>query len=336
MLTINASNARVWSMLGSRGAFGVAMREAAADVDQVMVLTADLSITSGLERFRTAYPDRFLNVGIAEQNMMGIAAGLSKEGYQTFVTTFSNFAAMRSYEQIRLHLGYMGMNVKVIGLAGGMAMGHFGNTHYGIEDMALMRAVPGLTVISPADGAEIMKTVYELMYFQGPVFVRLTGAMNNPVVYSKDYDFTIGKAVQLKAGSDVAIIACGTMVHESLVAAKLLDSQGISASVINMHTIKPLDTDAVDAACSRVELLVTVEEHGIVGGLGGAVAEYNARRGGGPRQLFLGLPDKFGKNGDYKHLLNKYRLVGEKIAEDIVTALSAKALNTLHAPVATA
>jgi transketolase len=336
MLTINASKARVWAMLGSRGTFGVAMLETAADANHVMVLTADLSITSGLERFRAAYPDRFLNVGIAEQNMIGIAAGLSKEGFQPFVTTFSNFAAMRSYEQIRLHLGYMGMNVKVIGLAGGLAMGHFGNTHYGIEDMALMRAVPGLTVISPADGAEIMKTVHALMHFQGPVFVRLTGAMNNPVVYSKDYDFMIGKAVRLKEGSDVAIIACGTMVHESLVAAKLLDSQGISASVTNMHTVKPLDTDAVDAACSRVELLVTVEEHGIVGGLGGAVAEYDARRGGGPRQLFLGLPDKFGKNGDYKHLLNKYRLVGEKIAEDIVTALAAKASETLHTPVAIA
>lgn len=329
MLTINASNARLWSMLGSRGAFGVAMLDAASGAENVMVLTADLSITSGLERFRVEYPERFLNVGIAEQNMIGIAAGLAKEGFNTFATTFSNFAAMRSYEQIRLHLGYMGLNVKVIGLAGGMAMGQFGNTHYGIEDIALMRAVPGLTVIAPADGAEIVKTVYALMQHEGPVFVRLTGAMNNPVVYTVDYDFTIGKAVRLREGTDVAIIACGTMVYESLVAAKKLDTLGVSASVTNMHTVKPLDSYAIDCVCSDAALLVTIEEHGVIGGLGGAVAEYMAKRGGAPRQLFIGLPDKFGKNGDYKYLLQKYGLTGELIAVNIITALSARTCDAL-------
>ena len=324
MLTINPNNARLWSMLGSRGTFGVAMLEAAGGAENVMVLTADLSITSGLERFRAAHPDRFLNIGIAEQNMIGIAAGLAKEGYNTFVTTFSNFAAMRSYEQIRLNLGYMGLNVKVIGLAGGMAMGHFGNTHYGIEDIALMRSVPGLTVISPADGAEIMKTVYALIQHEGPVFVRLTGAVNNPVVYSADYDFIIGKAVRLREGTDVAIIACGTMVYESLVAAKKLDAQGISASVTNMHTVKPLDTETVDYASSGAELLVTVEEHGMIGGLGGAVAEYMAKRGGSPRQLFVGLPDQFGKGDDYKYLLKKYGLTGDQIAESVMAALGSE------------
>ena len=332
MLSINPNNARLWSMLGSRGTFGVAMLEAAGATENIMVLTADLSITSGLERFRVAHPERFLNIGIAEQNMIGIAAGLAKEGFNTFVTTFSNFAAMRSYEQIRLNLGYMGLNVKVIGLAGGMAMGHFGNTHYGIEDIALMRAVPGLTVISPADGAEIMKTVYALIQYEGPVFVRLTGAVNNPVVYSADYDFTIGKAVRLREGTDVAIIACGTMVYESLVAAKKLEVQGVSVSVTNMHTVKPLDTDAIDYASSGAALLVTVEEHGMIGGLGGAVAEYTAKRGGSPRQLFVGLPDKFGKGDDYKYLLKKYGLTGELIAENIMMALTARTCDVVPPP----
>lgn len=327
MLPINASNARLWSMLGSRGTFGVAMLEAAGGAENIMVLTADLSVTSGLERFRGAHPDKFLNVGIAEQNMIGIAAGLAKEGYNTFVTTFSNFAAMRSYEQIRLHLGYMRLNVKVIGLAGGMAMGHFGNTHYGIEDMALMRAVPGLTVIAPADGAEIVKTVDALITHQGPVFVRLTGAMNNPIVYAEDYNFTIGKAVRLRQGTDVAIFACGTMVFESLVAARNLEAQGVSASVTNMHTLKPLDTDAIEEACSYAALLVTVEEHGVIGGLGGAVAECAARRGGAPRQLFIGLPDRFGKSGDYKYLLQKYGLTGEQIASNIMATLGSRTCN---------
>jgi transketolase len=304
-------------MLGSRGTFGVAMLDAAESADNIMVLTADLGITAGLERFRSVHSEKFLNVGIAEQNMIGIAAGLAKEGYNTFATTFANFAAMRAYEQVRLHLGYMRSNVKVVGLASGIAMGQFGNTHYGIEDLALMRAVPGLTVLAPADGGEIVKTVNTLVHHEGPVYVRLTGVMNNPIVYKEDYSFTIGKAVNLKDGSDIAIFACGSMVYESLVAARKLEEMGISASVVNMHTIKPLDTEAVDRACDYAKLLVTVEEHSIIGGLGGAVAEHTARRGAAPRQLFLGRPDRVGKNGDYKYLLKKYGLTGEQIARNI-------------------
>jgi len=330
VLEINPANARLWSMLGSRGAFGVAMLDAAGGAEDVLVLSADLCVTAGLERFRTTHPDQIINVGIAEQNMIGIAAGLAKEGFNTFATTFSNFAAMRSYEQVRVHLGYMGLNVKVVGLAGGMAMGQFGNTHYGIEDVALMRAVPGLTVISPADGGEIVKSVQALVRHEGPVFMRLTGAMNNPVVYREDYPFEIGKAVPLQDGTDVAIFACGTMVFEALEAAKRLAAQGISASVTNVHTVKPLDTDAVDRACSRVSLVVTVEEHSKIGGLGGAVAEHNALRGDAPPQLFLGLPDRFGKNGDYKYLLKKYRLVGESIAEDIRARLDSTEAKRPH------
>ena len=317
MLTVNAANARLWSILGSRGTFGVAMLDAAAGNEKLMVLTADLGVTAGLERFRTTFPDKFLNVGIAEQNMFGIAAGLAKEGYNTFTTTFSNFCTMRAYEQVRLNLGYMQMNIKSVGMGGGMAMGQFGNTHYGIEDLALMRAVPGLTVIAPADGAEIVKTVQALMQFEGPAYVRLTGVMNNPVVYSEEYEFSIGKAVTVREGGDITIFACGTMVYESLAAAKRLQEQGISASVVDMHTIKPLDKQAVEKACSVSKLIVSVEEHGPIGGLGGAIAEYTAQRGGAPRQLFIALPDVFGKNGEYKYLLKKYGLTGDQIAERI-------------------
>ena len=321
MLPINPANARLWSMLGSRGAFGVAMLESAGGLPDVMVLTADLGITAGLDRFRVAHPDQFLNVGIAEQNMIGIAAGFAKEGHNVFVTTFATFAAMRSYDQIRLSLGCMGLNIKVIGLAGGMAMGHFGNTHYGIEDMALIRAIPGIAVISPADGAEIMKTVDALTCYQGPVFVRLTGAANNPIVYASDYQFEIGKAVRLKAGTEIAIFSCGTMVYESMQAATKLQALGVSASVTNMHTLKPLDLDAIDDACRQSRLLVTVEEHGILGGLGSAIAEHTAKRGGAPPQIFIGLPDKFGVSGSYKYLLEKYELKGEQIASTIMAAL---------------
>lgn len=323
MLPINPGNARLWSMLGSRGTFGAAMLDAAGHQDNAIVLTADLAITSGLERFRAAYPDRFFNVGIAEQNMIGIAAGLAMEGYNVFVTTFSTFAAMRSYEQIRLNLGYMGLNIKVIGLAGGMAMGQFGNTHYGIEDLSLMRSVPNLTVIAPADGAEIVKTVNSLIQYEGPVFVRLTGTMNNPVVYSADYEFEIGKSVPLRVGSEVHIFACGTMVHECLVAAKALDALGISSSVTNMHSLKPIDLCAINRASSAA-LIVTVEEHGIIGGLGGAVAECLAQCGNMPPQLLIGLPDKFGKSGEYTYLLSKYGLTGPQIAIRIASALGTR------------
>lgn len=317
MIEINSTNIRVWSKLGSRGTFGVTMMALGQTIDNLMVLTADLSTTSGLDRFKNTYPEKFLNVGIAEQNMVGIAAGMAKEGKNVFATTFATFAAMRSYEQIRVHMGYMGLNVKVVGLASGMAMGMFGNTHYGIEDIALMRAVPGLTVLSPADGAEIVKTVVAAAKYHGPIYIRLTGVMNNPIVYKEDYDFTIGKSVTLREGTDITIIATGTMVYESLVAAKMLADNAISATVVNMHTIKPLDTSIIEKACKTSKLIVTVEEHSIIGGLGGAVAEYKSGIANAPTQLFIGLADMFGENGDYKYLLEKYKLTGVQIAQKI-------------------
>jgi len=312
-------NATVWSRLGSRGTFGLALTDLAGECDDLMALTADLAITSGLGRFQAQYPEKFINVGIAEQNMLGIGAGMAKEGKNVFVTTFATFAAMRSYEQIRVHLGYMGINLKVVGLASGLAMGMFGNTHYGIEDLALMRAVPGLLVLSPADGAEIVKTIQAMARYKGPAYIRLSGAMNNPAVYGEEYDFQVGKAVTLReGGGDVTIIATGTMVHESLAAAKLLAERGVSAAVVNMHTIKPLDTSVIDKACACSRLIVTVEEHSVIGGLGGAVAEYKSRLPKAPGQLFIGLPDQFGKSGEYKYLLEKYGLLGNQIAERIM------------------
>ncbi|OMF49983.1 transketolase family protein [Paenibacillus peoriae] len=320
MLKINPINTRMWSKLGSRGTMGLAMLEL-GNREDLIVLTADLAKTSGLERFKSAHPDKFFNMGIAEQNMIGYAGGMAKEGHTVYVTTFANFAAMRSYEQMRLNLGYMELNVKVIGLGSGLVMSMFGNTHYGIEDMALMRAIPNLTVLSPADGAEIVKTVIAAAEHDGPVYIRLTGGMNNPIVYKEEYDFEIGKAITLKEGSDITIIATGTMVHASLEAAVLLEQSGISSTVIDMHTIKPLDTYVIDKACQTSKLIVTVEEHSIVGGLGGAVAEYKATLDRTPRQLFIGLPDKFGKPGDYNYMLKKYGLTSDQIANQIEQAM---------------
>jgi transketolase len=303
--------------MGQRSTFGITMLELGRDNDNLFVLTADLCSTSGLDRFRALYPEKLLNVGIAEQNLVGIAAGLAKEGNLVFATTFANFAAMRSYEQVRLNLGYMGFNIKLVGLGSGFAMGMFGNTHYGIEDIALMRAIPGLCVLSPADCTEVVKAIEAAAQYSGPIYIRLTGVANNPIVYKEDYSFVIGKAVTLRTGSDITIIATGSMIYHALEAAKKLEYQGISAAVIDMHTIKPLDTDVVRAACVTSKLIVTVEEHSVIGGLGGAVAEYLCGLPYAPRQLIIGIPDAFQNVGDYPYLLEQNGLTGAQIAEKI-------------------
>ncbi len=283
-----------------------------------MMVTGDLGDSSGLARFKNMFPDRFINVGIAEQNMIGVAAGLAKEGYNVFATSFGPFITLRSGEQVRMNLGYMELNVKAVAIGSGLSMAFLGNSHYGLEDAAVMRSIPNLTVVSPADCAEIVKVVHAAAEFDGPMYIRLTGAVGNPPVYTEEYDFEIGKSITLRKGSDITIFATGSMVYESLEAAKILDNLGISATVINTHTLKPFDYSAIDIAISSSKIIVTVEEHSIIGGLGSIVAEYKAQFTNSPAQLILGLPDKFGKTAEYRYLLDKYRLVGEKIAVDIM------------------
>lgn len=317
MLEITPSNARQWSRLGSRGMFGQAILSLAETSPELMVLSADLGNSSGLDRFRKTYPEQFVNVGIAEQNLVGVAAGLAKEGFTVFATSFAPFLAMRASEQIRMNLGYMNLPVKAVAIGSGISMAYLGNSHYGIEDAAVMRAIPNMTVVAPADCGEIVKCVYAAAQFDGPMYIRLTGVPGNPVVYTEEYDFVIGKAITLREGSDVTIVANGTMVYESLEAARLLEEQGISAAVVNMHTIKPLDTAVLDRAFAQSKLVVTVEEHSVIGGLGSAVAEYKAGVRNAPPQLLLGLPDAFGVTAEYKYLLDKYGLLGPHIARSI-------------------
>lgn len=321
LVFINAVNARMWSKLGQRSTFGITMLELGASLDNLVVLTADLSTTSGLDRFRASYPEKFINIGIAEQNLVGIAAGLAKEGKIVFATTFANFAAMRSYEQVRLNMGYMQLPVILVGLGSGFAMGMFGNTHYGMEDVALMRAVPNLCILSPADCTEVVQVTTAAARCGRPIYIRLTGTPGNPMIYRDDYPFTIGKSISLRTGTGISIIATGSMVHHSLKAAEILETRGFSVSVINMHTIKPLDTGVVDAACSCSSALVTVEEHSIIGGLGGAVAEYLSDRMNKPRHLIIGIPDSFPPAGDYSYLIEQAGLTGLQIAEKILNRL---------------
>jgi transketolase len=315
MLEITPSNARQWSRIGSRGMYGQAILDLAERNDDLMVLSADLGNSSGLDRYKKAHPDKFINVGIAEQNLIGVAAGLAKEGYTVFASSFAPFIAMRASEQVRMNMGYMQLNVKTVGIGSGLVMGFLGNSHFGIEDGAVMRAIPDMTVVSPADCGEIVKTVNAAAEHFGPMYIRLTGGPNNPVVYSDDYEFVIGKAIKLRNGTDLAFVCNGTMVSRCLAAAELLAGDGTSAAVFNFHTTKPLDTECLDELSSDFRKVVVVEEHSVIGGLGGAVAEYWITTDTPPKVKILGLPDHFGKTGEYEFLLTRYGLTAGDIAQ---------------------
>ncbi len=304
MIEFTKANIRTWSMLGTNGSFGVACLELPRINDKTLVLTADLTYFSGLERFMERFPDRFYNLGIAEQNMMGVAAGLANEGFNVFAANYATFATTRACDQLRVCLGYMKRNVKIVGCTAGVSIGILGPTHTAVEDLAVLRAIPNITIISPSDCASTIKATLALANFEGPAYLRLTGGMSHPIVYTTDFDFEIGKGIEIKKGDDVAILATGSMVYHSLEAAKILGEEGISCSVVDMHTIKPLDRDLLTRMSNR-KLLVTVEEHSIYGGLGGAVAEHlSSCTGRRPVQLIIGLQDKFEKAGDYKYLLD--------------------------------
>ena len=312
----------MWSKIGSRATFGLAMAELGKTVDNLMVLTADTSTSAGLDRFKKAFPEKFQDVGISEQNMIGVAAGLASEGFNVVTSTFAPFQTMRCCEQIRVNLGYMKQKVTMVGLASGVVLGTLGYTHCCNEDVAVMRAIPNINVISPADCAETAKAAAAALQYPQSVYIRLTGGKDNPPVYKADYDFQIGKGITLREGTDIAIIAAGTMVHRSLMAAEILAGQGISATVVNMHTIKPLDTALIESLSDKVRLIVTIEEHSILGGLASAVAEHLATLDEQPALFPIGFPNQFGKSGEYADILEYYGLTAPKIAESIVSRLA--------------
>jgi transketolase len=323
-MDINRIKIRTWSMLGERRTFGAGVCELAPELENLFIMSGDTKSSSGLDRYVATYPDKYLSAGIAEQNMVCMASGLASEGKVVFITSFSPFITGRCYDQVRIHLGYMQHNVKLVGLAAGIGLGVQGNSHYGLEDVSLMRAIPGMTIVSPADCTEVIKAIYACYLHDGPVYLRLTGERNVPVLYKEDYDFQIGKAISMREGKDVTIIAAGTMVAQSLQAADLLANHGIEASVINMHTIKPLDKLPIDQACEQSKLIVTVEEGTVIGGLGAAVAEYKTTKQNAPEQLILGINDFFPHAGTYPYMLEQCGLNSEKIASSIIDKINSK------------
>lgn len=318
MIEITKNKARLWSRIGARATYGQAILEMAQNRNDFYVMSADLAQSSGLSRFCEEFPDRFVNSGIAEQNLIGLAAGMAKDGTNVFASSFAPFITMRACEQVRMNLGYMQLNVKIVGLGSGLVMAQLGNSHFGIEDASVMRSIPGMTVIEPADGVEIVKAVEALCDYDKPAYLRLTGGVGLPIVYEESCDFTIGKANKLCEGNDICIIAAGTMVYYALQASKILEMHGISSTVIDMHTIKPIDENCLKEQMNK-KLIVTIEESTVIGGLGSAVAESIAPIPKKPPQLMLGIEDTFPHAGSYEYLLRECGLTGEQLAEKIET-----------------
>lgn len=316
MIDFTSMNIRIWSRLGSCGAFGQAALVLPEMDDRTVILTADLCSFSGLDRFKSKYPDRLYNVGIAEQNMVSMAAGFAREGLVPFATTYATFASMRSTDQVKVSMGYMGLPVKLVGLTAGYSVGVLGPTHMSLEDIAVMRALPNVVILSPADCTATVKATLAAAKLDMPVYLRLTGTMNCPIVYKEDFDFEVGKAITLREGTDVSLIATGSMVYHALKTAEHLAEAGISSEVVDMHTLRPLDLDAVDRACAK-KLLVTVEEHSKIGGLGSAIAEALALKNSRPPQLILGTSGSYPHAGDYSSLLEYSGLMPVQLARHI-------------------
>ncbi len=315
--------------IATRAAYGKALEELAAQEPNLVVLDADLSGSTMTKGFGAEHPDRFFDMGIAEANMVGVAAGLATCGKKPFVNSFAMFAAGRAWEQVRNSVAYPGLNVKVVGSHGGLSVGEDGATHPCIEDLAIMRAIPNMTVLCPCDGNEMKQAVKALLAYDGPAYLRLGRlAVETVTDQVEGYEFQIGKGVLLRDGQDVTVVAVGMMVQMALTAADILAEEGISVRVIDMHTIKPLDTEILLAAARDTGCIVTSEEANIVGGLGSAVSEYLTSVCPVP-VIRHGVEDEFGRSGAAQKVLEAYHLTPAGIADKVRQALTLKQALTL-------
>ena len=302
--------------IATRESYGNALAALGKEHDNVVVLDADLAGATKTSTFKKEFPDRHFDCGIAEGNMMAVAAGLASMGLVPFASTFAMFAAGRAFEQVRNSIGYPHLNVKIGATHGGISVGEDGASHQCNEDIALMRGIPGMVVICPSDGVEARAAVLAAAEYVGPVYLRF-GRSPIPLFNERpDYKFEIGKGIVLKEGKDVTVVATGVCVYEALQAAEELAKEGIDAEVINIHTIKPLDRDLILASAKKTGKVVTVEEHSVIGGLGSAVADVLAETGAGILKK-IGIQDVFGESGTALQLLHKYKLDAEGITEGV-------------------
>lgn len=308
----------------TRAVYGEMLVELAEKYPELIVLDADLSSATMTKGFAKAYPERFLDMGIAEANMIDVAAGLATCGKKPFANSFAMFTAGRAYEQVRNSVAYPGLNVKCIGSHGGLSVGEDGATHQCLEDLALMSAIPGMLVLNPCDGNEMRQAVLALIEYVGPAYMRLGRmAVENVTDSVEGYKFEIGRAAKLREGGDVTICATGLMVQRALAAAEALEAEGVSARVLDFHTVKPIDKAALDAAAKETGCIVTTEEHNIMGGLGSAIAAYIAETNPVP-VLRHGVYDEFGRSGKAEKVLEAYGLTAEGIAAKARTAVAMK------------
>lgn len=303
--------------MATREAYGKELAKLVQENKNIVVLDADLSGSTKSKDAKVVAPNQHYNMGIAESNMMGVAAGLAASGNIVFASSFAMFAAGRAFEQIRNSIGYPHLNVKVCATHAGLTVGEDGASHQAIEDITLMRSIPGMTVICPADGVEAAKAVRAVSEIDGPCYVRL-GRSAVETIYEEDMEFKVGKGNILRKGKDVAIIACGLMVQEALKAAEMLKEKGFEPTVVDMHTIKPMDAELLVELAQTHEAFVTCEEHSVIGGLGSAVAEVFAQKA--PRKVaMVGVQDTFGESGTPDALLKKYGLTAEDIVKAVET-----------------
>jgi transketolase len=306
----------------TRDAYGEALVQLGARNPRIVVLDADLSGSTRTQAFAKAFPERFFNMGVAEANMMGTAAGLAASGMTVFASSFAMFAAGKAWEQVRQSICVPQLNVKICATHAGLTVGEDGKSHQMLEDLALMRVLPHMTVVVPADGTEAHRVVEAAAVHDGPMYVRLSRA-KTPLVFDQSYRFEIGKGSVLREGTDLAIVACGVEVAAALEAARRLSAEGIEARVINMATIKPLDGDLIECAARECGAILTAEEHQTTGGLGGAVCEVLAARYPVPIEI-VGVADTFGESGTSDELLRKYGLDAEALVRRAKTLLTRK------------
>ena len=310
--------------IATRAAYGEEITALAEKYPELVLLDADLSSATQSKIFAAKYPDRFFNMGIAEADMMGFAAGLATCGKKPFANSFAMFTAGRAWEQVRNSIAYPHLNVKCVGSHGGLSVGEDGATHQCVEDIALMSAIPGMVVVNPCDGPEMRLAVRALVEYDGPAYLRLGRmAVDSITDETPGYKFELGKAAMLRDGSDVTLIATGLMVQRAMAAAGMLEEKGVSARVLDIHTIKPLDTEAVLAAARDTGCIVTSEEHSIMGGLGSAVAAYLAETCPVP-VVRHGVNDEFGRSGKALEVLEHYGLTAEVMAEKALKAIELK------------
>lgn len=308
--------------MATREAYGKALLVLGAENSNVVVLDADLSKSTKTADFGKKYPERFFNMGIAEANLLGTAAGLAAAGKIPFASTFAIFATGRAFEQIRNSIAYPKLNVKIAATHSGITVGEDGGSHQAIEDVAIMRAVPNMVVLVPADGEETRQVILAAAKYNGPVYIRM-GRLDVPLLFGEDYRFEIGKANVLKEGTDVAIMANGVMVSMALEAAALLAADGISVSVVNVASVKPLDEETIVQIAKQTKAVVTAEEHNIIGGLGSAIAEVLGEKQPTP-MVRVGLKDTFGESGRPNELLEKYGLTKENLVKAVHEVLAKK------------